>query len=328
MAHNVHLSDVAAILRLRNYLKKYGPFDLFHCHSTKAGFVGRIAALGAGCPVIYTPNAFVTMSPFASAVSRAGARVVEAVLGFTGDGVICVSDEEVTHARSLGVRTDRIFLVQNGVDLPAVQAVRAQRAQIRERFGLSEGEICVGFVGRLFPQKSPAVLVDAFARAVHDLPPAIKLVIVGDGPLLGSLRSQVERLGLADRTSFVGGMNGVLAMSAFDIYALPSYFEGFPYVLIEAIAMGLPVVSTAVGGASALVRSGENGFVVPVGAAEEFGAALHKLLADEYLRDRMAAGSLALSNRFNLGRMLNETIQVYRHILETPESRSAVGSST
>jgi glycosyltransferase involved in cell wall biosynthesis len=314
MAHGPHPSDFRVIGFLRRYLKQAGPFDLLHCHSTKAGLIGRVAAIGLGCLSFYTPHAFLTMSPVAGLVSRLGAQVIEMSLSRIGDKVICVSDEERAHALKIGVPAQKVSVIPNGIDVDRTRELLAERSAMRSRFGLRDGEVCVGFVGRLVPQKAPETLLTQFAQIAGDSRTSARLVLVGNGPLLPALQQQARQLNLGDSVVFAGELEGPLAMAAFDIFALPSLYEGFPYVLLEALAMGLPIVSTDVGGASAIVRQGENGFIVPVGAVTGLSAALSKLIADFDLRKLMAAKSLWRSEHFSISRMLSETLAAYGRV--------------
>jgi glycosyltransferase involved in cell wall biosynthesis len=143
-----------------------------------------------------------------------------------------------------------------------------------------------------------------------------------------ALKQEARRLNLSECVTFGEEIDGALAMAAFDVFALSSRYEGFPYVLLEALAMGLPIVSTDVGGAAAVIRSGENGFVVPVGAVSDLAEALRKLTSDDELRDSMAAKSLWRSEMFSLDRMLNETLAVYEYGVDFKSfpTPAAVGS--
>jgi glycosyltransferase involved in cell wall biosynthesis len=313
MAHGPHPTDVRVIGLLRKYLQQAGPFDLLHCHSTKAGLIGRLAALGLPCRTFYTPHAFLTMSPVAGLVSRLGAQVIEMSLSRIGHKVICVSDEERAHALDLGIPAQKLSVIPNGIDVDRTRQLLAERSAIRHRFGLTDDQVCVGFVGRLVPQKSPETLLSAFSNLTPDARASARLVLVGNGPLLPALKQQARELNLGDSVVFAGEMEGPLAMAAFDIFALPSRYEGFPYVLLEALAMGLPIASTNVGGAAAIVQPEENGFLVPVGAAAELSQALNKLIADSDLRKMMASKSLCRSEHFSIHRMLNETLAAYGH---------------
>jgi glycosyltransferase involved in cell wall biosynthesis len=167
----------------------------------------------------------------------------------------------------------------------------------------------------MIPGKGPRALLDAYALAQGDRPFQAKLVFVGEGSECPRLQAEIVQLGLREQVILAGELNGLQAMSAFDIFALPSLSEAFPYVLLEALAMGLPIISTKVGGVSELVHEGCNGFVVNKCAPEEMALALRKLLADSALRRRMGQASLDLSRKFSLDEMARGIVQVYQELL-------------
>jgi glycosyltransferase involved in cell wall biosynthesis len=310
IAHAIHPSDIRAITMIRRHLRRHGPFDLLHAHSSKAGFLGRVAAVSR-CRAIYTPHAFLTMSLSDKSMRYQCVRTLERVLSLLCTDILCVSSEERAHAKEIGINSNKLQLVWNGIDAEDAAAAGKHREAVRSSIGLRANELCIGFVGRLCPQKAPDLLVEAFARLAANASMA-KLCIVGDGPLLPELRRQALRLGVHERTIFTGACDGLTYMSAFDIFALPSQYEGFPYVMVEALAMGLPIVSTRVGGSSALVAPDQNGYLVEPGDTVGFSCALERLLKDASVRSAMASASLQRSSLFTVQRMAAETMAVYQ----------------
>ena len=290
--HNVHASDLRAVLDVRNYLLRQGPFDLFHIHSTKAGLVGRLAAIGLPLPIIYTPHAFLTMSPVCDPISYRGADIIERTLSSTTDTFICVSEEEVEHARSLGIPAKKIRMIPNGIPVWDANEFKTMRETVRQELCLSDTDICIGSVGRLVDQKATHVLIEAFGIAAHQLDKNVKLIVVGSGPQLPRLEAMVQKLALGNRIQLVGELPGLRTMSAFDVYALSSCYEGHPYTFIEALSLGLPIVTTAIGGAKMSVHEGVNGFISPVGDAKAMAQSLLKVTISSTLREQMSRASL------------------------------------
>jgi glycosyltransferase involved in cell wall biosynthesis len=305
-----HWSDLAAMVKLRNYVRRNGPFDAVHCHSTKAGIVGRAGLLGCSVKRVYTPHALFTMkkTPGASAF-RWVAILAERLLAYACDRIILVSKEELEHARAIGLPAKILDVINPGV--PRSDESKPHRDSLRSQEGLGPQDVCIGFVGRLVSQKSPATLLEAFR--LLSVQRGVKLAIVGDGPLLQPLRQVARRLGIDDRVSWLGYREGRIAMEMFDVFALTSNYEGFPYTVLEAMAQGLPAVVPAVGGISATVSNGENGFVVAHEAAE-FARALTILVDDPDLRLRMGQASLQRVRAFSLDRMIDQTLQMYRNL--------------
>jgi glycosyltransferase involved in cell wall biosynthesis len=148
------------------------------------------------------------------------------------------------------------------------------------------------FVGRLVPEKGPAVLLDAVAA----MRCAVELRVVGDGPLKGALAAQVERLGLCERVTLTGalGQDDLPEQYAWaDAFCLPSFAEGLPVVLMEAMSTGLPVVTTRIAGIPELVEAGESGLIVSPGRADLVARALTALADDPELRFRLGAAAAA-----------------------------------
>jgi glycosyltransferase involved in cell wall biosynthesis len=325
--HNVHPADLNAIWDVRHYLMTRGTFDIFHCHSTKAGFVGRLASLGMKMPKIYTPHAFLTMSPVADCFSQQGAHVVERSLAMATDVFICVSEEEMDHARIMGIASHKLRLVPNGMPLADAHEPKLLRSTVRKELGLSDGDICIGSVGRLVRQKAYHVAVEAFARAASQLDERVKMIVVGDGPLLHKLKTKARKVDAQGRVRFVGEMPGLRTMSAFDIFAVSSYYEGHPYSYIEALALGLPIVTTAVGGSKMSVHDGVNGFVCPVGDVDAMANSFVKLVQSPLLREQMSRASSGIANDFTLDNMLRRTRHVYEGTLQTRAYLSQVTSA-
>jgi len=176
----------------------------------------------------------------------------------------------------------------------------------------------IGFVGRLCAQKDPALLLRACA-ALRASRPRLRLVVTGDGPLAGALRSAASELGLAGVVRWTGQLPAAEVMPAFDLFALTSRYEGLPYVLLEATACGLPIVATRVGGVPLVVEDGVNGSVVAVGDDAGLGAALARLADDPALRSRMARAASERAPRFSVATMVTRTEDLYRELLDRRE---------
>lgn len=298
MAKRLDRSDWQVIKAVRSYMKAEGPFDVLHSHSSKAWLVGQVAALGTGLKSVYTANAFYSHNPDLGFGERLMATRVETMLARRTDAVIAVSDMEHKHAGSLGVKPERLHLVPNGIDMcgttdPAGQAQRAlERTTLRDKWQIRENEICLGYVGRLVPQKAPLGLLRVFHRLLQRTKERVILSIVGSGPQLGACQKLASSLGIADRVLWCGDIADKAVFSMFDVLVLNSIYEGFPYVLLEALRAGLPMIVTDVGGAHMVVESGRNGFVVPLRDEQAMSTALEVVVANSEVRQTMAAESL------------------------------------
>lgn len=307
---HLSLRDAGSMGQLRAAVRRLGDFDLAHCHSSKAGLVGRLALSGLGVPVIYTPHAPVTMDSSRGWAVRWTASCVEVCLSKLSRFLIAVSERERVHLEGIGIQADRIRVVPNGVAPRGPGEVARLRDAGRRKLGLTGSEVCIGFVGRLEPQKNPEMLIEACAG----LPANVKVAVAGDGSLAPRLRSLACAAGLSRSIAWLPDGSGEEWMPAFDVFALTSRYEGHPYVLLEAMNAALPVVATNVGGTETL--SAENACISPVGDVRVFREYLHRIAADGQLRRRMSIASLKHKDAHSLDRMVRGTVRVYCEALE------------
>lgn len=310
MRRAVRLSDAWTTLKLIRLARKHGPFDIIHGHSSKGGAYARLAARWLGIPSVYTPNAFVTMDPTLRPLKRRIYAQIERLLARKSQAIIAVSHEEAEHAKSLGIARHKIHVVANAIAPPQLPT----REEARRTLGIQPEWTVIGFVGRLSSQKAPEVLLRAFAAALP-MHPEVRLAMIGDGPLEAESRQLAATLGIDQRVLWLGNQPGQAAMPAFDLYCLSSRYEGLPYVLLEGIAAGLPIVATNVSGVSMVVKAGENGIVVPIDQPTELAQGLTRLLSDQPLRTSMGASSLARSHSLTLSGMVEQTIAVYHQAI-------------
>ena len=308
MRHAPHPTDLLVMRSLHSLIRNQGPFHLAHCHSTKAGMLGRLVCAASGVPAVYTPHAMMTLKEDLPFIIRKAARGYERLFAGLTRTVVAVSSAEFQHALQLGIPRARLKIVHNGLNSPSSSCSRPAPA----------GTITVGFVGRLSRQKNLPLLLRAFARASRQSDYPCRLVIVGDGPEGAHLRELSAGLGLESRVEWWGECDGPSAMSSFDIFALSSEYEGFPYVLLEAMYLGLPVVTTEIGGASELVGSTSSGMVVPVGDTGAFAAALSSLIGSQILRIKFGTAARISASAFSIERMVNELLDVYTNVLPQP----------
>lgn len=307
MARMFGPGDLAAMRRIRRYVEANGPFDIVHAHSTKA-VVACVATADLPIGRIFTPHALRSCDPTLSWPARAACGLIEAALAGFATAVIAVSADEARHARRIGIPARKLHLVVNGIAGEGLP----DRAEARRRLGIAERDVCIGFVGRLVRQKAPQRLIEA-AAAIAPAHPDLRLCFVGDGPLEVELRALAQGLGIASRIVWCGPANGQAAMPAFDVFALPSLYEGMPYVLLEAAAAGLPIVAADVGGVRTVVTPGRNGFIAPNWDASAFAGHLAALAADGARRAAMGAAAREVAREYTIERMIAETVAVYRN---------------
>ncbi len=290
------------LLGLRRLLAERRP-DVVNSHSSTDSWLAALAlaTLRDAPPLVRTRHISAPIPRNAGSrwlYGRATAHVVT-----TGERL----REQVV--RETGLDAARVSSVPTGVDLG--RFTPGDRAAARDRLGIPRAAFVVGIVATLRSWKGHRYLVDALAQAGR---PGWMLLVVGDGPGAPNLRSQVASLGLEPRVRMPGNQDDVVPwLQALDVFALPSYAnEGVPQAIMQAMACGVPVVSTAVGAIGELVRDGDTGLVVPPQEAPALAAALARLEDDPALRARLAGrGREHVQAHFARGRMLERMEAVF-----------------
>jgi glycosyltransferase involved in cell wall biosynthesis len=315
MPRAIGLADIGAFNTVADYVRANGPFDIIHGHSSKGGGYARLLKLLGHGPVVYSPHAFITMSPLLSSAKRALYRILEWTLARATDRVICTSAAERDHARALGLPASRLSFISNG----NTPAAAPPREVVRRQLGIQDSQIAVGYAGRMEVQKAPERLIAAARQLFPDMPELV-LVMIGSGPKLRELQDSIAGGGYEDRVRWLGALDARQYLPGFDIFVLPSLYEGCPYVLLEALSVGLPIVSTPVGGTHEAIEPGVNGFVVPHGNAQAMANAIRGLAADEKLRQAMSEASRGRAEFFTVPRMIKAMEAVYLELLSAKEA--------
>jgi len=310
MPHGLCVADILTFLQIKEYMRLNGPFDIVHGQSSKGGGYARLLKLFGAASVMYSPHAFVTLSPVVSFLKRLIYQGIEVVLSQLTDTIVCTSHVEQEHARRLGISPSKLTVIVNG----SADVSGPDRQTVRATLGLAPEHVVIGFVGRMEDQKAPQRLVEAAMRILPDLP-QLRLLMIGDGPKRAFLESRLKDVGLADRALWLGAVDARQYMPAMDIFALPSLYEGFAYVLLEALCTGLPIVSTPVGGTYESILPGVNGIIVPHDSPHEMAAALHRLVTDADLRSSMAQASSKRAAQFSIPRMVDAIETLYFNAL-------------
>ncbi|MGQ9532872.1 MAG: glycosyltransferase family 4 protein [Desulfotomaculales bacterium] len=297
--------DLSVLRGLLRVIRDFGP-ALVCCHSTKAGFLGRLAARLAGVPAVFTVHGW-GFSEGVPAVRRAAVLRAERVAARWTDRIICVSvyDRDLALRHGVG-QPEQMVVVPNGVP-PVGEELRARPGE--------GGPVRLVMVARFEAPKDHLLLFRALSGLAA---PDWELWLAGDGRLEEKARREAARLGLGDRVRFLGPRRDVPELLArCHVFVLTSHWEGLPLTVLEAMRAGLPVVASDVGGVREAVADGETGFLVPRGAVTRLRERLRLLLEDPALRARLgAAGYARWRERFTLDRMLRETEAVYREVLD------------
>ena len=272
------LWDFVSVVRLALFFLRYRP-DVVHTHTSKAGFVGRFAAWLTRVPlVLHTMH-----EPPHNAASGWMRRIYigfERLASLWAHHVITVSyaNEKEILARRL-VPEEKLTVIREGLDLSRYPRLEDRREAIR-RLGIADALPVVGMVGRLEAAKGHTYLLKA-AQLLQARHPGVRIVIVGGGQLRSALEAEASALQVTGCVTFTGFRDDMLSlMQGFDIFTLPSLWEGLGIVLLEAMAYERPVVASRVGGVQDVVVPGETGLLVPARSPEALADAIGALLLD------------------------------------------------
>jgi glycosyltransferase involved in cell wall biosynthesis len=300
---------VKGIRAVRHHIHQEAP-DLLHAEGVSAAVVAALGRAGLSRP----PGLIATVHNLSSSGTWAYG-LATLLLRLTGAYLTTVSESERARYLRCGFPERRSRTVYNGVDI-AIPDPSDQRRRIRASLGIPAETTVVIHVGRLSPEKGHSLLLDAVA-GIASQGLDFRLLCAGDGPLRPAIEKDCIRLGLEERVQFLGfrtDVSGLLAAS--DLLVLPSLSEAFPMVLLEAMACGLPVLASRVGGVPELVEDGREGWLVEPGDLAGLRRALDHAIRDAGARrERGLAGQARVADRFSRGKMIEETLRVYDMVL-------------
>jgi glycosyltransferase involved in cell wall biosynthesis len=232
--------------------------------------------------------------------------------------VVAVSSDVKADLVANGCRPERVRVLLNGIDHRAFRRDRQRVADARVRFGMADGQIAIGAVGRLEPQKRFDLLIAAFAKLRHSHPSA-QLLIAGDGSLKQALQAHVDARQLGTCCRLLGHVDDVpLFHHAIDLFVQSSTYEGTPNVVLEAMALESPIVATDVGGTAELVAHGREGLIVPPGEVDALASAMQNVLCDPAAaRARAAAARHRVETDLSFECRLRALESIYRELAST-----------
>ncbi|MEE9218117.1 MAG: glycosyltransferase [Acidobacteriota bacterium] len=309
--------DLHAILNLRRLLRDSAP-DVVHYHTSHAVSLGTLAALCG--------NASPTLATKRTSFPLGGNPLSLAKYTFRVDRVVAVSRQVRDLMVREGVPAERVSVIPSGIELERFCNLNRNR-DLRARLGWNDHHFVLGSVGHLAAHKGHLVLLEAFARMRRHLPEA-RLLLVGDGEQRAFLEARTRELGQQQAVHFAGFQAEVpLWLSSFDLFVLPSLSgEGSPAVVKEAMAAGIPVLTSDVAGIREIVEDGVNGRVVPVSDADALSAAALEMAADPAGRVMLARRARASAGRFSMEAMVAAMEETYHRLVETLPACQAPGA--
>lgn len=294
--------DFSSLKEIRKSIKHIKP-DLIHVHGTRAGSLGRIAAIGLNIPLIYTEHLWTQQFRLKSRVLTFIHYAANWFLDMFTTLNIAVSQAVKDFMISSSIsRPAKIKVIYNGIKLSGLEAKAFQ----------SEKEFLIATVGTLNPQKGVQYLIKALPKIKNEFP-GIRLEIIGDGPYKRNLVNLTKKLKMKDYVKFTGFVPNVEKyLTRFDLYVQPSLSESFGLAIVQAMGVGLPVVATNTGGIPEVITEGKSGFLVEAANPEALTEAILELLRNpKKAREMGKMAEKEAKLKFNLKDMIKQLENVY-----------------
>jgi glycosyltransferase involved in cell wall biosynthesis len=301
----------AAVASVRAAVADLAP-DVVHAHGSRAAAFARVADPRARERVVYTLHG-IHIDRAGSFARRAAFLTAERVLRPRTARFVTVCASDLAKGERLGVLDRaRAMVVHNGIAMPVAAP---GRGAFRAELGIDADTPLALSIGRFHEQKDQRALLAAWHDVAAAVPDAV-LALVGSGELGPALHAQASELGLGDSVRFVEPRPDLApAYADADVFVLTSLWEGLPYVVLEAMSFGLPVVATGVDGIPEAVEDGVTGLLVPPARPDVVATALTTLLRDPGRRTGMGeAGRARVASHFGLGAMTDALVAVYREV--------------
>lgn len=295
------INDIKAFFSIYLFCRKY-KFHIVHTHSSKPGVLGRIAARLAGVKVVIHHVRGFAFHEFSSLYVKILYGLIEEVAGWFCDKVIFVNEEE----RSYSVRKHilpkrKCVTVLNGVDLRKFDVTQKKRwrEEARRELNIPDNANVITFAGRLCAQKDPTTLHDTIISYFGQNNEETYFLILGDGPYFTKLQKSFASYSWCSRVLMLGWCSHIEKyLASSDIFFLPSLWEGMPRTILEAMAMGVVVVSSDIKGNREAVDNGTTGYIVPAKAPQIFSQRLSELVADRTKREELGRNAYRKARKY------------------------------
>ena len=301
-----------AIVRDLYRLMKQKNIHIVRTHRYRANLYGRLAAWLSGVSVT-----IISLHDNYNKDMRLERRIANKILSKFTDKMIAVSESiKRDIIKYDGIYPSKILVIPNGIDTERFKP-EGIFADLRKEFSIQERDTVIGFIGRIVPAKGLEYLIDAFSYLKEDFK-NIKLLIIGEGNLVERLREQAKEKKLDDSIIFPGGRRDIPdILACINIFVMPSIAEGLPNALLEAMAMGKPIVATMIGGIPEVIKNGFNGLLVPPRDPASLATAIKELIGNGQLSARMgqAARDLVM-NKYSIRETAQKWESLYLSILK------------
>ncbi|ATW27717.1 glycosyltransferase family 4 protein [Candidatus Formimonas warabiya] len=298
--------DLAAFIKLHRIIKE-NKYEVVHCHSSKAGILGRLAAKLTGVPrIVFTVHGW-GVTPLQSPLKRFVFGFFERLAGKAATDVICVSKADFEMGKGF-VPGKKLKVIYNGVE-----SLKGSPGGLRQEIDVGEKDVIVGMAARLKEPKDPLFLLKTAEKILQKHQTGVYFVLVGDGPLREECDDFIRANKLQSRIHLLGTRPDLIHLyQDFDVFALFSSWEGLPLTICEAMMAGLPVVASQVGGVGEQVTQGWNGFLLDKHDVDKAADYVNRLILNEALRKQMGENSKKRAEElFRIERMTEAYKELY-----------------
>lgn len=307
-----YLNPFMNIVEAYKLLKKE-KFDIVHTNGYRADFLGIFLALLTGLPIISTCHGYISNDTALKLYNRLNYLVLRFF-----DKILAVSEGIKEQLVRNGVPESSLEVVLNAVQMDSdTESLLRHRKEKRELFCTDENDFLIGYIGRLSKEKGIRYLIEACAK-LDKVGLPLKVLVIGDGPQRDDLEKLAQKNGLQNKVFFLGFLSDVENwMPAIDVFVLPSLTEGTPMALLEAMAMGVPVVATNVGGVPDIINNGVNGILVESQDSDNLARTLNDLF--QHPREMKIMSDNAretIKNQFNVYNWCRSIEKQYYSLIE------------
>lgn len=322
LKHEIHIiNDLIVFLQLLKFFRRE-KYNVVHTHSSKPGILGRIAAKITGTPmVVHTVHGF-AFGFSANPIIKFIFFVLEFIAARFTDRIFVMNQNDYNFCtRKLFLNKKKVIFLANGIDdhLFEINPSDSSNYLIQKE---DQDKIKIGFVGRLDNQKNPSILIEAYNLLPERLKVKSKLYFIGDGELKKVLVQKVEAFDLKENIVFFGWVkNASEHVKEFDLFVLPSLYEGMPLSIIEAMASRVPIIASAISGNIDLIKDDFSGRLFKSNSKEELASILIELIENREQRLFLANNAYSEGfNKYRLSTHCDKLKSIYQNSLHTHET--------
>ena len=307
------IGNLFAIFELTNIIKNE-KYDLITCHTPVGGVVARAAAFFAkSSPIIYMAHGFhfYKGAPFINYIYK----FIEMFLAHVTDAIITMNEEDFTAAKKFTLRDNGKVYKISGIrlDTQKFSNVKVNKKSKRELLGINQNAIVLLNVAEMIKRKNQETILKAFSKI--DCDNAV-LLICGRGKLENKLKRLTQNLGISHKVKFLGFRKDIYEiLTVSDIFLFPSFQEGLPLAVIEAMATKLPIICSNIRGNKDLIQDNKNGFLVECKDISEWTKKIQLLCDNKHLRKKFGIESSKIVFKYDLSNVISQMKQIYSEVL-------------